>query len=99
MRRIRAAATGAVFLSLARAASAGGGGSSTGGGSDDSPGKLTYWASGQGAGLKADKKVLQPGLGTFEKRPASRSSGRSFPGPTCSTASSSPPPPARARTC
>ncbi len=68
MRRIRAAATGAVMLSLALAASACGGGSSNGGGSNDSPKELTYWASNQGASIEADKKVLQPELDKFEKQ-------------------------------
>ncbi|MCX2926132.1 ABC transporter substrate-binding protein [Streptomyces sp. NEAU-W12] len=68
MRSIRAAATGAVILSLVLTATACGGGSTTGGGSDDSPGKLTYWASNQGAGVEIDKKVLQPELDKFEKR-------------------------------
>ncbi|MEV0690699.1 sugar ABC transporter substrate-binding protein [Streptomyces sp. NPDC050388] len=68
MRSIRAAATGAVILSLALAASACGGGSSTGGGSGDSPKELTYWASNQGAGIEIDKKVLQPELDKFEKQ-------------------------------
>ncbi|MER5994799.1 ABC transporter substrate-binding protein [Streptomyces viridosporus] len=68
MRSIRAAATGAVILSLALAASACGGGSSTGGGSDDSPEELTYWASNQGASIEIDKKVLQPELDKFEKQ-------------------------------
>ncbi|AZM58931.1 MULTISPECIES: ABC transporter substrate-binding protein [unclassified Streptomyces] len=68
MRRIRAAATGAVMLSLALTASACGGGSSTGGGSNDSPKELTYWASNQGAGIEIDKKVLQPELDKFEKQ-------------------------------
>ncbi|OKK14056.1 ABC transporter substrate-binding protein [Streptomyces sp. CB02400] len=67
MRSIRAAATGAVILSLALAASACGGGSSTGGGSNDSPKELTYWASNQGASIEIDKKVLQPELDKFEK--------------------------------
>ncbi|MFI9824317.1 ABC transporter substrate-binding protein [Streptomyces sp. NPDC052013] len=67
MRSIRAAATGAVILSLALAASACGGGSSTGG-SDDSPKKLTYWASNQGASIEIDKKVLQPELDKFEQQ-------------------------------
>ncbi|GAA4786542.1 sugar ABC transporter substrate-binding protein [Streptomyces ziwulingensis] len=67
MRSIRAAATGAVTLSLALAASACGGGSATGGGSDDSPKTLTYWASNQGASVEVDKKVLQPELDKFEK--------------------------------
>ncbi|MET9152226.1 sugar ABC transporter substrate-binding protein [Streptomyces griseoflavus] len=68
MRSIRAAATGAVMLSLALAASACGGGSSTGGGSNDSPKELTYWASNQGASIEIDKKVLQPELDKFEKQ-------------------------------
>ncbi|MEW2074551.1 sugar ABC transporter substrate-binding protein [Streptomyces sp. NPDC013433] len=68
MRSIRAAATGAVILSLALAASACGGGSSTGGGSNDSPKELTYWASNQGASIEVDKKVLQPELDKFEKQ-------------------------------
>ncbi|MFF6999665.1 ABC transporter substrate-binding protein [Streptomyces sp. NPDC008313] len=69
MRRIRAAAVGAVTLSLALAASAcGGGSSSEGGGSNDSPKTLTYWASNQGASIAVDKKVLQPELDKFEKK-------------------------------
>ncbi|MFD3730345.1 ABC transporter substrate-binding protein [Streptomyces sp. NPDC058632] len=68
MRSIRAAATGAVILSLALSATACGGGSTTGGGSNDSPGELTYWASNQGAGVEIDKKVLQPELDKFEKQ-------------------------------
>ena len=68
MRSIRAAATGAVTLSLALAASACGGGSSTDGGSNDSPKTLTYWASNQGASIAVDKKVLQPELDKFEKQ-------------------------------
>ncbi|MEU6477193.1 extracellular solute-binding protein [Streptomyces sp. NPDC047017] len=68
MRSIRAAAIGAVTLSLALGASACGGGSPTGGGSDDSPESLTYWASNQGAGVEVDKKVLQPELDKFEKQ-------------------------------
>ncbi|MGW0086900.1 ABC transporter substrate-binding protein [Streptomyces sp. NPDC003393] len=68
MRSIRAAAVGAVTLSLALAASACGGGSSTDGGSNDSPKTLTYWASNQGASIEVDKKVLQPELDKFEKQ-------------------------------
>jgi multiple sugar transport system substrate-binding protein/raffinose/stachyose/melibiose transport system substrate-binding protein len=68
MRSIRAAAVGAVTLSLALAASACGGGSSTSGGSNDSPKTLTYWASNQGASIEIDKKVLQPELDKFEKQ-------------------------------
>ncbi|MEU1598128.1 sugar ABC transporter substrate-binding protein [Streptomyces sp. NPDC005708] len=68
MRSIRAAAVGAVTLSLALAASACGGGSSTNGGSNDSPKTLTYWASNQGASIEVDKKVLQPELDKFEKQ-------------------------------
>ncbi|MEU1409003.1 sugar ABC transporter substrate-binding protein [Streptomyces sp. NPDC005728] len=68
MRSIRAAAVGAVTLSLALAATACGGGSSNGGGSDDSPKTLTYWASNQGASVEIDKQVLQPELDKFEKQ-------------------------------
>ncbi|MFF9115011.1 ABC transporter substrate-binding protein [Streptomyces massasporeus] len=68
MRSIRAAAAGAVTLSLALAATACGGGSATGGGSNDSPKTLTYWASNQGASVEVDKKVLQPELDKFEKQ-------------------------------
>lgn len=68
MRSNRAAATGAVILSLALAVSACGGGSPTGGGSDDSPKELTYWASNQGASMEVDKKVLRPELDKFEKQ-------------------------------
>ncbi|KUN40000.1 sugar ABC transporter substrate-binding protein [Streptomyces longwoodensis] len=68
MRTIRAAAIGAVTLSLALAASACGGGSSNGGGSDSNPKTLTYWASNQGASIEIDKKVLQPELDKFQKQ-------------------------------
>ncbi|CAL9627023.1 Diacetylchitobiose binding protein DasA [Streptomyces sp. enrichment culture] len=68
MRSTRAAAAGAVTLSLVLAASACGGGSATGGGSNDSPKTLTYWASNQGASIEIDKKVLQPELDKFEKQ-------------------------------
>ncbi|MFD8232170.1 ABC transporter substrate-binding protein [Streptomyces sp. NPDC059696] len=68
MRSIRAAAAGAVTLSLALAATACGGGSATGGGSNDSPETLTYWASNQGASIEVDKKVLQPELDKFEEQ-------------------------------
>ncbi|MEU8991953.1 sugar ABC transporter substrate-binding protein [Streptomyces sp. NPDC048558] len=68
MRRIRAAAVGAVTVSLLTAVTACGGGSSAGGGSNDSPKTLTYWASNQGAGIEVDKKVLQPELDKFEKQ-------------------------------
>ncbi|MFS4091015.1 ABC transporter substrate-binding protein [Streptomyces sp. AF1A] len=68
MRSIRAAATGAVTLSLVLAATACGGGSSSGGGSNDSPKTLTYWASNQGASIAVDKKVLQPELDKFQKQ-------------------------------
>ncbi|MEU6534745.1 sugar ABC transporter substrate-binding protein [Streptomyces sp. NPDC047000] len=68
MRSIRAAAVGAVTLSLALAATACGGGSSTGGGSGDSPKTLTYWASNQGASIAVDKKVLAPELAKFQKQ-------------------------------
>ncbi|MFF3611823.1 ABC transporter substrate-binding protein [Streptomyces sp. NPDC002580] len=66
MRRIRAAAAGAVTISLLTAATACGGGSSNGG-SNDSPKTLTYWASNQGASIEVDKKVLAPELAKFEK--------------------------------
>ncbi|WP_406005823.1 sugar ABC transporter substrate-binding protein [Streptomyces sp. NBC_00637] len=69
MRTIRAAATGAVVMSLALAATACGGGTSTDGeGSNKSPKTLTYWASNQGASIEVDKKVLQPELDKFEKQ-------------------------------
>ncbi|MFV8182406.1 sugar ABC transporter substrate-binding protein [Streptomyces spinosirectus] len=68
MRSIRAAAVGAVTMSLALAATACGGGSSSGGGSNDSPKSLTYWASNQGASIAIDKKVLQPELDKFQKQ-------------------------------
>src|SRR3954466_285370 len=68
MRSIRAAAVGAVTMSLALAATACGGGSSSGGGSNDSPKTLTYWASNQGASIAIDKKVLQPELDKFERQ-------------------------------
>ncbi|CAL9356806.1 ABC transporter substrate-binding protein [Streptomyces sp. enrichment culture] len=67
MRRIRAAAVGALTLSLALTAAACGGGSSGSEGSDERPGTLTYWASNQGADIEVDKKVLQPELDKFEK--------------------------------
>ncbi|MFD8206805.1 ABC transporter substrate-binding protein [Streptomyces sp. NPDC059695] len=63
MRRIRAAVTGAVTLSLAFTATACGGGE----GSEASPKTLTYWASNQGSSIEVDKKVLQPELDQFEK--------------------------------
>ncbi|MEV7343499.1 sugar ABC transporter substrate-binding protein [Streptomyces sp. NPDC093544] len=66
MRRIRAAAAGAVTVSMLTAVTACGGGSSNGG-SNDSPKTLTYWASNQGASVEIDKKVLQPELDKFEK--------------------------------
>jgi ABC-type glycerol-3-phosphate transport system substrate-binding protein len=68
MRRIRAAAAGAVTVSMLTAVTACGGGSSTGGGSNHSPKTLTYWASNQGATIEVDKKVLQPELDKFEKQ-------------------------------
>ncbi|MGW7529446.1 ABC transporter substrate-binding protein [Streptomyces sp. NPDC054783] len=68
MRSIRAAATGAVTLSLVLAATACGGGSSSGGGSNDSPKTLTYWASNQGASIAVDQQVLQPELDRFQKQ-------------------------------
>ncbi|MER7950532.1 extracellular solute-binding protein [Streptomyces sp. NPDC096079] len=63
MRRIRAAVTGAVTLSLAFGVTACGGGD----GSGSSPKTLTYWASNQGSSIEVDKKVLQPELDQFEK--------------------------------
>ncbi|MEU3479483.1 extracellular solute-binding protein [Streptomyces sp. NPDC033754] len=63
MRRIRAAVTGAVTLSLAFTATACGGGESGGA----TPKTLTYWASNQGSSLEVDKKVLQPELDRFEQ--------------------------------
>ncbi|MET9456478.1 sugar ABC transporter substrate-binding protein [Streptomyces canus] len=68
MRRTRAAAAGAVTVSLMTLVTACGGGSSTSGGSNDSPKTLTYWASNQGASIEVDKKVLQPELDKFEKQ-------------------------------
>ncbi|MFE9768671.1 ABC transporter substrate-binding protein [Streptomyces sp. NPDC005808] len=67
MRRIRAAAAGAVTVSMLTAVTACGGGSSTDGGSNDSPKTLTYWASNQGTSVEVDKKVLQPELDKFEQ--------------------------------
>jgi|UniRef100_A0AAU3I795 ABC-type glycerol-3-phosphate transport system substrate-binding protein len=67
MRRIRAAAAGAVTITLLTAATACGGGSSSGG-SNASPKTLTYWASNQGASIEIDKKVLAPELKKFEKQ-------------------------------
>ncbi|MFF3316023.1 ABC transporter substrate-binding protein [Streptomyces sp. NPDC003035] len=67
MRRIRAAAVGAVTLSLVLTAAACGGGSSGSEGSNEQPRTLTYWATNQGANLEVDKKVLQPELDKFEK--------------------------------
>ncbi|MGW7432238.1 ABC transporter substrate-binding protein [Streptomyces sp. NPDC054861] len=63
MRRIRAAVTGAVTLSLVLTATACGGG----GDNASQPKTLTYWASNQGSSLEVDKKVLQPELDQFEK--------------------------------
>ncbi|MGO4631468.1 sugar ABC transporter substrate-binding protein [Streptomyces sp. 2RAF24] len=69
MRTSRAAVTGAVTLSLVLTATACGGGTADGsGGSDSRPRTLTYWATNQGPGLEADKKVLRPELDKFEKR-------------------------------
>ncbi|GAA3994962.1 sugar ABC transporter substrate-binding protein [Streptomyces marokkonensis] len=68
MRRIRAAAVGAVTLSFALTLAACGGGSSGTEGSNEQPRTLTYWASSQGANLEVDKKVLQPELDKFEER-------------------------------
>lgn len=67
MRRIRAAVTGAVTLSLVLTAAACGGGTSGGSGSNSQPKTLTYWASNQGSSIEVDKKVLQPELDKFEK--------------------------------
>ncbi|WP_448316117.1 ABC transporter substrate-binding protein [Streptomyces sp. CO7] len=67
MRRIRAAAAGAVTVSLLAAVSACGGGSASDGGSGDSPKKLTYWASNQGPSIEADKKILSAEIAKFEK--------------------------------
>lgn len=67
MRRVRAAAVGAVTLSLVLSAAACGGGSN-GGSSNEQPKTLTYWASNQGASIEVDKKVLQPELDKFEKQ-------------------------------
>ncbi|MEU6981876.1 extracellular solute-binding protein [Streptomyces sp. NPDC046324] len=67
MRRIRAAVTGAVTLSLVLTAAACGGGTSDGSGSNSQPKTLTYWASNQGSSLEVDKKVLQPELDRFEQ--------------------------------
>ncbi|MET9426430.1 MULTISPECIES: extracellular solute-binding protein [unclassified Streptomyces] len=67
MRRIRAAAVGAVTLSLVLTAAACGGGTSGSEGSNEQPRTLTYWASNQGANIEVDKKVLQPELDKFEK--------------------------------
>ncbi|MFE6224966.1 ABC transporter substrate-binding protein [Streptomyces sp. NPDC057854] len=66
MRRIRAAVTGAVTLSLVLTATACGGGGADGGGGATKT--LTYWASNQGSSLEADKKVLLPELDEFERR-------------------------------
>ncbi|CAM5524199.1 ABC transporter substrate-binding protein [Streptomyces narbonensis] len=63
MRRIRAAVTGAVTLSLAFTATACGGGES----GEATPKTLTYWATNQGSSLEVDKKVLQPELDRFEE--------------------------------
>ncbi|MGW4299546.1 ABC transporter substrate-binding protein [Streptomyces sp. NPDC004646] len=68
MRSIRAAATGAVVMSLALAATACGGGTSGGDEANGSSKTLTYWASNQGASIAVDKKVLQPELDKFEKQ-------------------------------
>ncbi|MBV2357993.1 sugar ABC transporter substrate-binding protein [Streptomyces sp. J2-1] len=68
MRSIRAAAVGAVTMSLALAATACGGGSSSGGGDNSAPKTLTYWASNQGSSIAVDKQVLQPELDKFQKQ-------------------------------
>ncbi|MFE0641659.1 ABC transporter substrate-binding protein [Streptomyces sp. NPDC058877] len=65
MRRIRAAVTGAVTLSLALTASACGGSADAGGGQAKKT--LTYWASNQGSSLEVDKEVLRPELDRFER--------------------------------
>ncbi|MFJ5552185.1 ABC transporter substrate-binding protein [Streptomyces sp. NPDC093225] len=69
-RRIRVAATTAVVLSLTVAATACGGGTAgtSGSGGGGSTKTLTYWASNQGPGIEADKKVLQPELDRFTQR-------------------------------
>lgn len=67
MRRIRAAAVGAVTFSLVLSAAACSGGSGSAG-SNEQPKTLTYWASNQGASIEVDKKVLQPELDKFEKQ-------------------------------
>ncbi|WP_086830309.1 ABC transporter substrate-binding protein [Streptomyces sp. NRRL B-24572] len=67
MRTIRAAAAGAVTLSLVLTAAACGGGSSADDAGSGGGKTLTYWASNQGASLEVDKKVLQPELDRFEK--------------------------------
>ncbi|MFG2812603.1 ABC transporter substrate-binding protein [Streptomyces sp. NPDC048410] len=68
MRSIRAAATGAVVMSLALAATACGGGTGSGDGAGGSSKTLTYWASNQGASVAVDKQVLQPELDKFEQQ-------------------------------
>ncbi|GGR56195.1 ABC transporter substrate-binding protein [Streptomyces roseolus] len=65
MRRIRAAVTGAVTLSLVLTATACGGGEDGGGQATKT---LTYWATNQGSSLEVDKKVLQPELDEFERK-------------------------------
>ncbi|MFB7517736.1 extracellular solute-binding protein [Streptomyces sp. NPDC056144] len=65
MRRIRAAVTGAVTLSLALTATACGGGGDDGGQAKKT---LTYWATNQGSSLEVDKNVLQPELDEFERQ-------------------------------
>ena len=67
MRRIRAAAVGALTFSLVLSAAACSGGSGSAG-SNEQPKTLTYWASNQGASIEVDKKVLQPELDKFEKQ-------------------------------
>ncbi|MCZ4604155.1 sugar ABC transporter substrate-binding protein [Streptomyces sp. Lzd4kr] len=67
MRRIRAAAVGAVTFSLVLSAAACSGDSGSAG-SNEQPETLTYWASNQGASIEVDKKVLQPELDKFEKQ-------------------------------
>lgn len=70
MRRIRAAATTALTVSLlaTTATACGGGTTNGGGGSNAAPKELTYWASNQGPDLAADRATLGPELKKFEER-------------------------------
>ncbi|WP_329376560.1 sugar ABC transporter substrate-binding protein [Streptomyces sp. NBC_01351] len=69
MRRIRAAASAAVTVSLlATAATACGGGTTDGAGSNAAPKELTYWASNQGPDIPADQATLTPELKKFEQQ-------------------------------